>query len=281
MQAILNFLIKHNHWFLFMLLEGISFVLIVSFNNFQKATLFTSANKVVGSMYSTCNNIDSYFSLKDENGTLVAENEKLMNEIEFLKGELKEYCDSASLANNAYARKHRKGYHYNTARVVNSSVNSVNNFITINKGTKAHVTDRMGVFNDKGVIGVTYTSSDNYTVVMPLLNSKSMLSCKVKDNNFCTLKWNGKDTRYSQLVDLPRYEVFESGDTVVTSRYSSIFPEGIPVGVIDRLEDSEDGQSYSAQVKLFVNFNEIDNVYIVSNDNISEQEGLEKQTKKQ
>ena len=83
------------------------------------------------------------------------------------------------------------------------------------------------------------------------------------------------------MVDLPRYEVFESGDTVVTSRYSSIFPEGIPVGVIDRLEDSEDGQSYSAQVKLFVNFNEIDNVYIVSNDNISEQEGLEKQTKKQ
>ena len=281
MQAILNFLIKHNHWFLFMLLEGISFVLIVSFNNYQKATLFTSANKAVGSIYSTYNNIDSYFGLKNENTTLVAENEKLMNEIEFLKEQLKEFCDSASLASNTYARKHRKGYHYNTARVVNSSVNNVNNFITINKGTKAHVTDRMGVFNDKGVVGVTYTSSDNYTVVMPLLNSKSMLSCKVKDNNFCTLKWNGKDTRYSQLVDLPRYEVFESGDTVVTSRYSSIFPEGIPVGVIDRLEDSEDGQSYSAQVKLFVNFNEIDNVYIVSNDNIGEQDGLEKQIKKQ
>jgi rod shape-determining protein MreC len=139
----------------------------------------------------------------------------------------------------------------------------------------------MGVFNDKGVVGVTYTSSDNYTVVMPLLNSKSMLSCKVKDNNFCTLKWNGKDTRYSQLVDLPRYEVFEYGDTVVTSRYSSMFPEGIPVGVIERLEDSEDGQSYSAQVKLFVDFSEIDNVYIVSNDNIDEQNGLEKKIEKQ
>mgnify|MGYP003294218901 FL=1 len=281
MQAILNFLIKHNHWFLFILLEGISFVLIVNFNNFQRATMFTSANKVVGSMYSTRNDIDSYFSLKDENETLVAENEKLMNEIEFLKGELKEYCDSASLANNTYARKHRKGYHYNTARVVNSSINKVNNFITINKGTKANVTDKMGVFTDKGVVGVTYTSSDNYTVVMPLLNSKSMLSCKVKDNNFCTLKWNGKDTRYSQLVDLPRYEVFEYGDTVVTSRYSSMFPEGIPVGVIERLEDSEDGQSYSAQVKLFVDFSEIDNVYIVSNDNIDEQNGLEQKIEKQ
>jgi cell shape-determining protein MreC len=60
-----------------------------------------------------------------------------------------------------------------------------------------------------------------------------------------------------------------------------MFPEGIPVGVIERLEDSEDGQSYSAQVKLFVDFSEIDNVYIVSNDNIDEQNGLEKKIEKQ
>ena len=114
---------------------------------------------------------------------------------------------------------------------------------------------------------------------MPLLNSKSIISCKVKGNTLCTLKWDGNDTRYSYLIDLPRYELFTKGDTVVTSGFSSIFPAGIPLGKIDRLEDSADGQSYRARVELFVDFSDIDNVYVVGNDNMKEQEALEESIK--
>jgi rod shape-determining protein MreC len=159
--------------------------------------------------------------------------------------------------------------------VVNNSTNRVNNYLTIDKGTLQGVKDQMGVFNNRGVIGVTYTSSDNFTVVMPLLNSKSIISCKVKDNTLCTLKWDGKDTRYSYLIDLPRYELFEQGDTVTTSGFSSIFPAGLPLGLIDRLEDSADGQSYRARVRLFVDFSDIDNVFVVGNSHREEQEILE------
>ena len=91
----------------------------------------------------------------------------------------------------------------------------------------------------------------------------------------CTLKWDGGDTRYSYLIDLPRYALFEKGDTVVTSGFSSIFPAGIPVGKIERLEDSADGQSYRARVELFVDFANIDNVFVVGNNNREEQEELE------
>jgi rod shape-determining protein MreC len=83
------------------------------------------------------------------------------------------------------------------------------------------------------------------------------------------------ETRYSYLIDLPRYELFENGDTVVTSGFSSIFPAGIPLGRIDRLEDSADGQSYRARVELFVDFSDIDNVFVVGNSNREEQEELE------
>lgn len=280
MRAILNFLIKHNHWFLFILLEGISFVLIVCFNNFHKATFFTSANSVVGNIYSAVSDIEGYFNLKDENSTLTKHNQELLNEIESLKGRLMEYEDSASLANNEFIIEHNNDYRYTVARVVNNSTNKVNNFLTIDKGIAQGIDAKMGVFNEKGVIGVTYTSSGNFSVVMPLLNSKSAISCKVKNSTFCTLRWDGSDTRYSYIIDLPRYEIFETGDTVATNGYSSIFPSGIPVGTIDKLEDSADGQSYRARVRLFVDFSDINKVYIVGNTKKAEQDQLEESIKK-
>lgn len=276
MRSILNFLLRHNHWFLFIFLEGISFVLIISFNNYQGATLFTSANSVVGNVYSIVSDVDGYFSLKEENTTLISQNQKLINEVETLKNMLTEYRDSASLADNINNRHKKNGYYYYTAKVVNNSVNKLNNYITIDKGTSDGVRSQMGVFNDKGVIGVTYRSSENFSVVMPLLNSKSILSCKVKENTFCTLQWDGKEIMYSYIIDLPRYDIFENGDTVVTSGYSSIFPAGIPVGIIERLEDSTDGQSYRARVRLFVDFEDINNLFVVGNDSKEEQEKLEK-----
>ena len=275
MQTIINFLIKHNHWFLLLLLEGISFVLIVSFNNFQRAAVFTSANRIAGNLYSAITDVDSYFGLRSENEALVTHNKELINDIERLKSRLRIYEDSTSIADGQYTTQGDEGFYYNTARVVNNSTNRVNNYLTIDKGTLQGVKDQMGVFNNRGVIGVTYTSSDNFTVVMPLLNSKSIISCKVKDNTLCTLKWDGKDTRYSYLIDLPRYELFEQGDTVTTSGFSSIFPAGLPLGLIDRLEDSADGQSYRARVRLFVDFSDIDNVFVVGNSHREEQEILE------
>ena len=276
MRSILDILIKHNHWFLFLLLEGISFVLVVSFNNYQKATIFTSANSIAGNIYSAITDIDSYFGLKSENEALVEHNRELINDIETLKAQLREYEDSTAIASGKYTTQQSCGFYYNTARVVNNSTNKVNNYITIDKGTLQGVKDQMGVFNNLGVIGVTYTSSDNFTIVMPLLNSKSRISCKVKDKALCTLRWDGNDIQYSYLVDLPRYELFEKGDTVITSGFSSIFPAGSPLGQIERLEDSADGQSYRALVKLFVDFSDIDNVFVVGNNHSEEQEALEK-----
>ena len=280
MRSILDILIKHNHWFLFLLLEGISFVLIVSFNNYQSATMFTSANSIAGNMYSAITDINSYFSLKTENQALVDINRELVNEVEDLKAQLREYADSTSIADMLHAGHHREGFQYNTAKVVNNSVNKINNYITIDKGTLHGVKDQMGVFNHQGVIGITYSSSDNFTIVLPLLNSKSIISCKVKGNTLCSLKWDGKDTRHSYLIDLPRYELFENGDTVYTSGFSSIFPAGIPVGRIERLEDSADGQAYRARVELFVDFASVDNVFVVGNENREEQEKLEQSINK-
>ena len=277
MQTILNFLIKHNHWFLFTLLEGISFVLIISFNNYQSAVIFTSANNIAGNIYSAITDIDSYFGLKSDNAILKEYNRTLIEELEQTKNELKNVKGNLILASRPLTTKKEKGFFYKTATVVNNSINKVNNYLTIDKGTNDGVYSEMGVFSDKGVIGVVYQSSSNYSVVIPLLNSKSLVNCRVKgSNSFSALQWDGNDTRYSYLVDLPRYAVFEMGDTVITSGFSSIFPADIPVGRICSLEDSEDGLFYRAKVELFVDFSTVSDVFIVGNDGKYEQSQLEK-----
>ena len=276
MQQILNFLIKHNHWFLFILLEGISFVLLFSFNNYQSASMFTSTNEVAGNIYSMISDVDGYFTLNDENQALLEHNKELISEIEALKEELATLKDSGAIAAFPDGK-----FRFNTARAVNNSLNKLQNFITIDKGENDGIGSEMGVFNDKGVVGIIYQTSGNFSLVMPLLNSKSMLSCRVKgSNSFCTLRWHGEELQYSYLIDLPRYAIFQQGDTVVTSGFSSIFPADIPVGEIERLEDSDDGMFYRARVRLFVDFASIDNVFVVGNDNKKEQDTLEQSINK-
>ena len=275
MQTIINFLIKHNHWFLLLVLEGISFVLIVSFNSYQGATMFTTANNVAGNIYMAINDIDSYFGLKSENSTLLSHNKDLLEEIQILRNKINEQNDSSSIQ---HLNSSTADFHYKTATVVNNSINKINNFITIDKGLSNGITNEMGVFDNRGLIGIVYRTSENFALVMPLLNSKSNLSCKISNNNsFCTLQWFGGDTRYAYLIDLPQYATYEKGDTVITSGFSSFFPAGIPVGVIEETEEGDDEIFNRAKVRLFVDFSNIDKVYLVGNDKREEQILLEKE----
>ena len=276
MQTLLNLLVKYNHWFLFLLLEGISVMLIVRFNNYQSAAFFTSTNSVAGEMFSAVTDATSYLSLKGENKQLLEQNVALSAEVQLLRGQLEEYRNAEALSADGVFLQDSSGYVFNSARVVNNSLNAVNNYIVIDKGTKDGVGSEMGVYNGEGVVGVIYLSSKHYSLVLPLLNSKSNISCRIKGgDNFCALQWDGEDTRYSYLVDLPRYTKFEQGDTVVTSGFSSIFPANIPVGTIDRVEDTPDAMFYRARVKLMVDFSSLSSVYIVGNKGHNEQMSLE------
>lgn len=282
MQSILNLLIKYNHWFLFTLLEGISIVLLLFFNNYHGAVFFTSANGIAGNIYSMITDVEGYFNLKDENMRLVEHNRLLSEELQAMGKELSAYKDSTMLAGNGFVAANRGNFTFGTAKVINGSLNRVNNFITIDKGSSDGVTTEMGVFNEQGVVGIVRQTSENFAIVLPLLNSKSMISCRVKgSNSFCTLKWDGTELQHSYLIDLPRYALFEQGDTVVTSGFSSIFPAGIPVGEIQNLEDSDDGMFYRAKVKLYVNFSSIDNLFIVGHKKKNEQEILEESMNKE
>lgn len=279
MKNLLDFLIKYNHWFLFILLEVISFALLFRFNNYQGSVFFTSSNSFVGVVYDLKNSITSYFHLKGINNDLVQENVELKLQLEAYKNSLtslsKDTVDFERIRQESLSE-----YDILEARVLNNSLIHADNYITINKGEKDGVHSEMGVVDGKGVVGIVYLTSSNYSIVIPILNSKSNISCKIKRSDYLGfLVWDGGSSQYAMVKDMPRHSMFSLGDTIVTSGHSTVFPSGIPIGTIEDMKDSNDGLSYQLKVKLFTDFACLQDVRVVSRRDKDEQIQLEERIK--
>ena len=280
MRNLLNFLLKYNYCFLFILLEVVSFVLLFRFNHYQGSVFFTSSNKLVGSVYEAANHVTGYFHLKSINDDLVQKNLELELQMEHLSKTLADVMgdgmDVEQLKKDALAN-----YDMYKARVINNSLTHIDNYITIDKGEKDGICSEMGVVNGNGIVGIVYLTSDNYSVVIPVLNSKSNISCKIKKSDyFGFLKWEGGSSEYAIVKDMPRHSLFSLGDTIVTSGHSAVFPGGIPVGTIEEITDSQDGLSYQLKVKLFTDFGRLNDVRVIVRKGQEEQIKLEQKLKK-
>ena len=281
MRNLINFLLKYNYWFLFVILEVASFVLLFRFNNYQQSVYFTSANTVVGAVYEVSGGISSYLYLKSVNEDLLDRNMLLEEQINNLEKALKER-QLDSIAVNSIRKMPQKDYQLFKARVIKNSLNLADNYITLDKGSSSGIHSEMGVVDGNGIVGIVYETSPSYSVVISVLNSKSNISCKIVGSDyFGYLKWEHGDSRYAYLKDLPRHAEFNLGDTVVTSGFSTVFPEGIMVGTVDDMSDSHDGLSYLLKIKLATDFGKLSDVRVIARNGQQEQKELENKTTKQ
>lgn len=281
MRNLINFLLKYNYWFLFVILEVASFVLLFRFNNYQQSVYFTSANTVVGAVYEVSGGISSYFHLKSVNEDLLDRNMLLEEQINNLEKALKER-QLDSIAVNSIRKMPQKDYQLFKARVIKNSLNLADNYITLDKGSSSGIHSEMGVVDGNGIVGIVYETSPSYSVVISVLNSKSNICCKIVGSDyFGYLKWEHGDSRYAYLKDLPRHAEFNLGDTVVTSGFSTVFPEGIMVGTVDDMSDSHDGLSYLLKIKLATDFGKLSDVRVIARNGQQEQKELENKTTKQ
>lgn len=280
MQNLLRFLLKYNYWLLFVLLEVISFILLFRFNSYQGSVFFTSANYLSGVVCEEVSAITSYFGLRSVNKALVERNTELELLVEKLKEELAHHtADTTAIAR--LQKEVLQEYRCYPADVVNNSITRLNNYITINKGEADGIRPEMGVIDGNGVVGIVYQTSAHYSLILSVLNSRSSISCKIhRTDYFGSLKWEGGSSRYALVKDMPRHSEFSLGDTIVTSGHSAVFPEGIPVGVVDDMKDSNDGLTYWLRVKLFTNFARLNSVQVIASMGREEQGELEQNVEK-
>ena len=274
MRNLLEFLSKYYHWLLFAVLEVTSFVLLFQFNSYQGSVWFTSANAVVGKLYELEADVESFFSLTKVNKDLTLRNfylERQVNQLSRLYADLTK--DTTIAERNELEFLSR--YQLIPAKVVSNSVDRNDNLMTIDRGSKDGVEKDMGVACGNGVVGVVYLVSDHYSVVMPVLNYHSRISCAIRRRGyFGYLKWQGGDANIAYVEDVPRHAKFKRGDWVETSGYSSIFPPGVLVGKIIEVYNSRDGLSYRLKVQLTTDFGNVRDVCVISDKGIAERTRL-------
>ena len=274
MRNLLEFLSKYYHWLLFLVLEVVSFVLLFQYNSYQGSVWFSTSNAVVGKVYEVDAAIESFFSLTMVNENLTRRNfylERQVNQLRRLYADMTRDTTAAERAELEFLGR----YELIPAKVVSNSIDRADNLMTIDSGRKDGVEVDMGVACGNGVVGVVYLVSDHYSVVMPVLNYHSRISCSIRHRGyFGYLKWSGGDASIAYVEDVPRHAKFKRGDWVETSGYSSIFPPGVLVGKIVEVYNSRDGLSYKLKVHLSTDFGNVRDVCVISDKGIAERTRL-------
>lgn len=271
MRSLLNFIYKYHYFILFILLQTVSFIFLIQHNSYQRAAFINSSSHVSGRIYNTAFSVSQYFHLKETNKDLANQVSSYSNMSKSAFKEnrvtLMEIHDSVLI----------QQYEYFPAQVINNSVNKQNNYITINKGEKHGVKQGMAVVSANGIVGIVKATSDNFASVISVLNQNLRISAMVQRNNyFGTLHWEGKGYESVTLSDLPNHISISSGDTIVTSGFSAIFPKGKLIGVIDDVGSRESGDFYDVSVKLSEDFKSLTQVFVIKNLLKAEQLELER-----
>lgn len=270
MQQLIFFIQKYKYFLYFLLLQLFAFGLTVSNNTFHRSKFITSTNFITGSIYENTSNVSSYLNLNEQNKNLVIENQNLKNQIDLLKKQLEESKLNTSIDSTNGSQK----FLYTSGKIISNTYHKKHNYLIVNIGKTKGAKKEMGVINNKGIIGITDDTSNNYSRVQSILNKNFKVNAKFKNNNhFGSLVWNGEDYNIVQLTDIPRQAIYNIGDTIVTGGKSTIFPGGILIGEV--LNKPENNSAInSIDIKLFNDMSNLNTVYIIKNFNKDEIKNL-------
>jgi rod shape-determining protein MreC len=272
MERLFYFIYQYRAFFTFLVLEVFCFWLVVKNNEYQGTQFFNSSNTVVASVNGFSQSVRDYFLLSNVNATLSAENAGLRRELETYHQQT-HLTDSVAPPSDS---SRIKRFDFVSAKVVNNHVDLTKNFITINKGRDAGIEPGMAVISPLGAVGKVKLVSEHYGVVTSLLHIDVMVSSVLKrTGHFGSVQWDGRDPSIIRFNFIPRHVKPLVGDTVVTSGYNSIFPEGIMVGTVSEVNLSNEALTYDLRVKLSQDFRKLSFLTVVKSVYKSEEDSLE------
>jgi len=270
MQNLIAFFTKNFHWLLFLFLELVCVVLLFRYNSYQGSVWVSSANAVIGKVYEWKSDVEQFFSLEERARRLTDENIALQRQLNQVREELLDLKGDTAVFDSV-AQEVISDLHLLPAKVVSNSLRRPDNLLTVDRGRTDGVMPDMGVVSGTGLVGVVYMVGEHYSVVMPLLNVHSRVSCAIRNHGyFGYMSWDGSSTTDAFMEDVPRHAQFKTGEWVETSGYSDIFPPGITIGQITAIGNSADGLSYRLRVKLNTNFSTLREVSIITDNTFPE-----------
>ncbi|WP_299395994.1 rod shape-determining protein MreC [uncultured Gelidibacter sp.] len=269
MQQIINFVLRNKTFLVFLLLFGLSLFFTIQSHSYHKSKFINSSNMVTGSIYKVANGIGQYFNLAEENKALLEENRMLKSIVHNLD------IDTIKIDTNNL--KFNSSYKFRTAEVYKNSYSQTTNYLTINKGKKDSIKVDYGVITSKGIVGIVENTSQNFSSVMSILNTRSRINAQLKKTNHIgSLVWNTESPEFAQLIDISKFAPLAIGDTIITGGQSTIFPKGVLIGTVNSFKIDSGGDTYVVNVKLFNDMTNIGHVYVIQNLQAAEIKSLQK-----
>lgn len=266
MRLLIAFIKRFRFFFVFLLLETFSIFLIISSNNYAASWYFNAGSKLSGTVGVLSNRVTDYVNLREINKNLAIQNAQLLEQID------QSSINIDTITEPIIQKDH---FLFIPAKVVSNSINKRNNYIMINKGTNCSIHKNMGVIGPKGVVGVVIGVSENFAIIMSVLHKSTNISAKIIPENIIgSVFWDGFDYTKVSLSNIPEHYLIKTGEKVVTSGYSLLFPEGVDIGTIDKVERSDNPNLYDIELNLSTDFQTLKWVYVVDNILLEEQENL-------
>jgi len=273
MQKLFQFLYRYRTFIVFVLLQIVSFSFVVRSNSYQSAVYFNSANRISGRILLGIDNVYSYFRLQSINEQLAKENAQL-RQILTIKNNIQ---DLSIPDRSTYL--HINAFKFRSARVINNSTNRFNNYLTLDKGYEDSIRPGMGVISPLGVVGKVNACSNHFSTVISLLHGKWSVSALIQRGNIDgSVKWDGKNPRYAEMLNVGRHHNLKVNDTIVTSGYNSVYPKGIFIGLVKEIKNDQGKPYFKIKVLLSTDFSKLSYVYIIENFLSVERDSLERDT---
>ncbi|PWJ36142.1 rod shape-determining protein MreC [Sediminitomix flava] len=273
MQELFDFIYRIRVFLVFVVLEIVAGILIVSNNSYQRATFFSSSSAVAGNLFQVTTNVTRYLDLSRINEELREENALLRERLLALDTLVVDPEDSLALLNLSFSdtlvtkdtADTDLKFAFQEAEVINNSIRRNNNYITIDKGRLDGVEEGMGIITSGGIVGQVKNVSDHFATCYSVLHSRMNISAELlKDKSLCTVKWDTNNPAKASLHYLPMHIELSEGDTVITSGYNTVYPQGIMIGTVSKTEYKMEESFVNVEIDLAVDFDQLSYVYIIN-----------------
>jgi rod shape-determining protein MreC len=266
MRNVFLFLKRYSVFIFFLVLQGLALSMLFSYNRFHQTAYGMFSNEVAGNVNKRVNNVESFFTLSEQNKALRQQNAALLS-----------YLPSGSVIPDTSFQlvadtvavdslKAYRQYQYFDAKIISNSVFLQQNNMVLHRGSAQGIVPNMAVVGTGGLIGTVISVSENMSIVMSLLHRQSkVIAVLKKGSGLGEVSWDGKDPRFLVLSKIPKTVVVKKGDTVVSSPYSDKFPPGLPIGYVEKIDQDQETNTYKLKIRTAVDFYGVQHAYIVKN----------------
>lgn len=258
MQRIIELFVRYKEYSSATLLIVVSLLLISGSSSTKLRSFRTISVGVVASVQSALSWLPNPFALETENHAL----RQLNKDLSIQAMQYRDLALKAEKYREMLDFRERSPLKLVTAEVVGKTTIQMRNFATLNVGSRGGVREGMPVITERGLAGRVIGLNEDFSVVQLLLNRDTRVAARtLEGRNDGMITWDGAGSLNLRFV--PAAQPQKRGDTVVTSNYSALFPENLPIGIIDSISEEQGTLFYRIKVKPAVNFATLEEAFVV------------------